>query len=390
MIQLQRFNVLFLHFLKPTATGTLFITLAQGPPLSKKMRPIKRVKQISPPCLVGQNPVILQMDHKLSETGLSDQQLHYVAHMSNIQPIMVCLLQNLQLGQREIEILLPALQRSVLMEELYLFDNQIDGHASLLLCDALKQHPCLNMLDLSENDVSDQAAGRLLGLKIRILNLSQNGIRTLPMTCEMHLTMLDLSHNLFGDQGATSLAAMLKTNKTLRSLDLSKCHITHVGCKALCSVLYHNNRTLETLDLSHNRIGDKGAVYVAHVFHQNPILSCVHLRNNPITYKGERFLEDSLANNTSVKVLDIVYPQLCKHFAQNELSYQQAIQSTSCVWWISTLSWLDRGDFWCIPPNVIQRIAHLVWQSRGQLCWSMFIFENTSNHNGLQCKTEQL
>lgn len=54
------------------------------------------------------------------------------------------------------------------------------------------------------------------------------------------LTTLDLSSNHFAEQGARSLAEVLKTHKTLKSIDLSMNQIKKNGMRAIAEALKTN------------------------------------------------------------------------------------------------------------------------------------------------------
>ena len=67
---------------------------------------------------------------------------------------------------------------------------------------------------------------------------------------------LNLNENNMGDQGAEQIADALKTNTTLRKLELGLNYITDVGAKSLLEAL-EANTTLEYLGISGNEIESK-------------------------------------------------------------------------------------------------------------------------------------
>lgn len=79
---------------------------------------------------------------------------------------------------------------------------------------------------------------------------------------------LDLYHNNVGDVGATVLASVLETNKSVWNLDLAANGITLEGVNALCNVVVKHN-AMKRLVLSHNL----GAI-------PRNLLSAVHKRMN--------------------------------------------------------------------------------------------------------------
>jgi Ran GTPase-activating protein (RanGAP) involved in mRNA processing and transport len=71
------------------------------------------------------------------------------------------------------------------------------------------------------------------------------------------LTSLRLDGNPVGISGAGALATMLKSNKTLLTLDLGDCRLGDNGVELLCEALVKNS-TLTKLYLHSNGIGDEG------------------------------------------------------------------------------------------------------------------------------------
>ena len=76
------------------------------------------------------------------------------------------------------------------------------------------------------------------------------------------LTNLDLSSNGISDTGATSLAKVIKVNKTLTDLDLSGDSIGDAGATSIVQAM-KVKKTLTYLDLSCNGIIDSGATSIA-------------------------------------------------------------------------------------------------------------------------------
>ena len=59
-------------------------------------------------------------------------------------------------------------------------------------------------------------------------------------------------------EGTQEIAAALKQNKTLLTLNLSHCYLTDDQCLPFSGGLKHND-TLQELDLSNNSLTDRGA-----------------------------------------------------------------------------------------------------------------------------------
>ena len=72
------------------------------------------------------------------------------------------------------------------------------------------------------------------------------------------LTELNLSNNIFTDEGAKKLAEAIKVNTTLQELNISMNKITDEGAKKLAEAIKVNT-TLQELNISMNKITDEGA-----------------------------------------------------------------------------------------------------------------------------------
>ena len=116
-----------------------------------------------------------------------------------------------------------------------------DGFA--VLVKAFEKNGYLQILQLSHNDLGDNAGVTMLA---EVIKKNQS------------LQILDLSHNSIGDKGAVMLAEALKENQTLQSLSLSWNHIGDEGVDAFVKAL-KGNRSLYFLDLSDNDIYIAGA-----------------------------------------------------------------------------------------------------------------------------------
>lgn len=82
--------------------------------------------------------------------------------------------------------------------------------------------------------------------------------RALSHASSLRLSELDLSHSSIGDAGASTLAAMLEHNSTLRSLRLEGSAIGDDGMHALLGALKGRNCTLRSLLLHRKKAAAKG------------------------------------------------------------------------------------------------------------------------------------
>ena len=115
------------------------------------------------------------------------------------------------------------------------------------------------------------------------------------------LTVLNLSGNKITNIGAQALSKMLKTNETLIHLHLSRNKITDIGVQVLAEML-KINKTLTYLDLSVNQITETGAqvLFEALKNNRNTALNTLNLDNNYIGDTGAQALADMLGTNKTL------------------------------------------------------------------------------------------
>lgn len=152
--------------------------------------------------------------------------------------------------------------RKASLVEVDLNMNEIDDEAAVSIATALANSPSLRILDLSYNQQIGSVGWRALGTCFRSSAIEK----------------LDLGSNSINNEIAFYLAnalCRLPTLKSLKLVDLS--NITAIGWTAVLAVLSNPNSALAVLKLSMNNIDDDGAVAFA----------------------------NSLANNRTLKTLDI-------------------------------------------------------------------------------------
>ncbi|XP_077322437.1 NACHT, LRR and PYD domains-containing protein 3-like isoform X3 [Lithobates pipiens] len=160
-----------------------------------------------------------------------------------------------------------------------------------LLCEGLRHPGCtLQMLSIEGCDLTFLSCDDLQA--VLIANRS--------------LTKLDLSANILGDSGIQFICEGLKhLDCTLQELSLQRCHLTHLSCNDLRSVLIAN-RSLTKLDLSMNVLEDSGIKCI-----------CEGLKHPDCTLQELRFyfchttllccddLYSAISTNQTLRILEI-------------------------------------------------------------------------------------
>ncbi len=123
------------------------------------------------------------------------------------------------------------------------------------------------------------------------------------LTTNTTLKHLLLRKLQFEEEEVESLAKMLASNVTLRTLNLSGNGTTNSGALLLAQVLTKDNTSLTTLDLTDSDIADVGAEHLANMLKTNTSLESLDLCDNNITSMGVSHLAEALKHNATLKVM---------------------------------------------------------------------------------------
>jgi predicted membrane channel-forming protein YqfA (hemolysin III family) len=117
-------------------------------------------------------------------------------------------------------------------------------------------------------------------------------------------THLAINPDTFHPLGMLPLCEVLKENRTILSLDLSRCAIGSNGCYVLQALLERNN-TLRSLELRYCGIDFRGATALARVASAHPSIRCLNLRGNDIGEAGAAALVSMVKRNPRILELDV-------------------------------------------------------------------------------------
>jgi len=166
----------------------------------------------------------------------------------------------------------------------------------------------IESLTLKTKDVKLNAA--VIGTLNQLKNLSHlscesslknEGVHQLAEVLKTNesLRKLNLMGNEIGVQGALDLASALKVNETLLSLNLLYNQMGNEGAKALAESL-KSNHTLKELLLGNNNIGSEGAVQLAEALRVNSTLINLNMSSNPLTLEGSKEILQALMVNRTL------------------------------------------------------------------------------------------
>ena len=139
----------------------------------------------------------------------------------------------------------------------------------------------------------------ILGIKtLKTINFSHNAIGDRGITllskkfhwCDAKITSLSIWQCRFSIEGAESIAKILESNMTLKTLEIHGNHIGNAGIIVISKALKNSN--LHELHINHCGFSFEGAKALAEslALSINSNIISVNLWGNPITLEGARLL----------------------------------------------------------------------------------------------------
>jgi hypothetical protein len=177
------------------------------------------------------------------------------------------------------------------IKKISLRQNTIGNRGATAMAQVCQRSTTLEEFDLSDNSISSRGAAAVIGAfhknpnpAIHTLNLAQNEI-------------WDMDDGTF-----------LKTNKTLKVLNLDGNFMHDEGAEQIANAIAGNKRTkMEKLYLGWNGIADEGAQALAKMMEVNSTIQVLGLAENDISNTGARAMLSALAVNTSVREISGLY-----------------------------------------------------------------------------------
>lgn len=166
-----------------------------------------------------------------------------------------------------------------------------------ILSHAIKMNPYLTHLNLESNSLSQGDKF----YKITML-LKSNKI----------LKSLNLSKCGLGIEDAEAISKGLTDNQSLTSLNLSKNKIMTKGATHIFESLQGENSKLQNLDLSSNSIESEAIESLIHTLEDNNVLKKLNLYNNMLSETIGRSLAIACKNNKSIQAINLSYNNLDK------------------------------------------------------------------------------
>ncbi|KAK7121156.1 hypothetical protein R3I93_022292 [Phoxinus phoxinus] len=195
-----------------------------------------------------------------------------------------------------------------------------DGGCAVLRSALISNPSLLRELDLSENNITDSEMKQLSALLehpqckleklgLRSCGISDGGCADLRSALRSNLSLreLDLSGNNITDSGVMQLSELLAHPQCkLQKLGLRSFHIRDRGCAVLSSALRLNPAHLRELDLSENNITELGVKMLSALLADPQCkLEKLGLRSCDVSDGGCAVLSSALISNLSLRELDL-------------------------------------------------------------------------------------
>ena len=264
--------------------------------------------------------------------------------LSTVKTLHTLYLQSCNNSPDGIKSVAKILSRFTSLQSVSLIDMNICDEGVRLLSDSL-QWCCISVLILSQNKIGDDGA-RAIAHALRgcevlsVLDLSGNGIQDAGTEAlsealsSCKLQRLTLASNCIGDDGARAIANALRGCEVLSVLDLSGNGIQDAGTEALSEAL--RCCKLQRLSLASNCMGPSGALAVAGVLkHVCISLDTLDLSCNRLGDVGVVCLAGGLKHCSCLKQL---------HLNCNFVGDDGAMALARCLQTCNQLTTLNLGD----------------------------------------------
>ncbi|KAL3878556.1 hypothetical protein ACJMK2_030893 [Sinanodonta woodiana] len=163
------------------------------------------------------------------------------------------------------------------------------------VCTKLKVVPCSSVI---------KQFGRSF-VSIKDCNLHSKELKAffMAITPEMEMTTFDLGGNNLGVKELTYALSVVSLHKSLVNLFLENCDVNGQALRCLADFMKTNN-TLKVLDLSDNKVNDGDAEHIAAIIESNGSITELILRRNNIG-DGAEIIGKALLHNDTIATIDL-------------------------------------------------------------------------------------
>eukprot|EP00055_Hartaetosiga_balthica_P007563 m.26164 g.26164 ORF g.26164 m.26164 type:complete len:334 (+) comp5830_c0_seq4:272-1273(+) len=204
--------------------------------------------------------------------------------------------------------------------------KRLGVNAGKAIGDALFENDIVETLNIGDvlmggNSIGDEgvtvlAAALKYNHKLKTLNISCNGIKNdgavaLGEALKVNDTLetLGLFWNKIGGPGGRAIGEALALNKALQLINLTDNNLGNEGAIGFATGL-RSNSTFQILYLEGNKIGDEGAEKLGEMLSENNGLTWVTLDRNKVSNEGAGHLRKGLKRNKTMKSIYVLKNKL--------------------------------------------------------------------------------
>jgi len=200
---------------------------------------------------------------------------------------------------RPLSLLATGLRYCTGLRQLFLADNALCAGDGSLLGNAVRFNTTLQLLDVRNNRLDDDAAGYLIS------GIAEQNPSPPDAT---GLLSLNLWNNHLTVVSAKPLVELLIRHPTLETLNLGRNALTDGAVKKFTPALIRNDLPLRRLGLQSCGLTLRSAALIKKVLVSDPPLRRLDLRGNALGETGVRGLADGLSRNDTLWQLDVDMP----------------------------------------------------------------------------------
>ena len=284
---------------------------------------------------------------------------HVIKALSYVNYIKVLSLNNLGMSREMVNELAPAIKFYSSLENIYLHGNKLKL-SLIILSEALSSISTLKVLDLQNNEITEEAGDSLASvvlnnpsLEALILDNNNIGVGALKIAEALQniksLKVLDLNNNNLPKEIAHNLAAVIKSNCNLERLTLSSNNLQSSAIVILQSL--STITTLKILNMDNNQIGEKGGKALASVIKSNTGLKELHFGSNNL-HNSIIIILEALQTISSLESLDLSNNNLPEGIG---IKLAAAIQSNNSLKQL----WLHSNNLQSSIDVILQALSEL-------------------------------
>lgn len=204
-------------------------------------------------------------------------------------------LEYMGLGNAGLKILLDSLTSYTSIKDLNIAGNGLNEESINSLSNLLQNEACnLEKLVISNNALSDTVFAKLC-----------QALKTNTTVKELELESVGAS----GEGGGEAIALFVRENNVITSLRIGKNAIEYLGTKKIADAL-KTNKSLQSVTMPTNGLDEVGAIYIAKSLEFNNSLVRLDLSDNAIQSAGLIYLSAALENNHNIKHLNLSKNQI--------------------------------------------------------------------------------